>query len=256
MSSIPEVPAFPRVAAAALAQAAAFFQSRAPFIPRLALLLDASDTAFVENLHLTQVIAAAEMPQGIVRQNWFFGEYGGKKILLIANTATILPHEEATAKSLMLQVMAQLGVQRLLASSFAVNLNPNFAAGELLLLDDHINLTFRNALRGAHRKEWGERWPDMSAPYSPALQTLALETARTARIPLRRGVLFCLRAPQEATPAEVEMAKRAGADALAAFPLAEILTALSRRMQVLGLVRLHAKFASACAPIQNDDNAL
>ncbi len=255
MSVIHEVPAFPRVDAQALAEATAFFQSRAPFIPRLALLLHANTALFAEHLRQPRVIPTAEMPHTIARQNWIFGECGGKKILLLANTATTFANEEATSKSLLIHVMARVGVQRLLVADCATNLNPNFAAGELLLLDDHINLTFRNPLRGAHRKEWGEGWPDMSAPYSPTLQSIALQVARAMHIPLRRGVLFCLRAPHHQTPAEIEMAKRAGADALAACSLTEILTAISRRMQVLALMRLRANSSSACEAMHAAEGA-
>ena len=224
-------PAFPRVQAERLAQALAFVREHAPFIPKLALLWDTCLGNIPElSRHAFPNTAFAGANAFDTSLDWSFGELGKKQYLLLANASAL-----EVANAFIIHVLAELGVQRLLVVKHARPLNPHFVPGEVMLIDDHINFTFTYPLRGQHRKEWGERWPDMSAPYSPSLQNLALALATKERIPLRRGVLLAMHAH---TSAELQLAKRTGADALAAFSVAEILTAISRRMQVLGLARL------------------
>lgn len=226
-------PAFPRVHAERLAPALTFVREHAPFIPKLALLWDTrlgkcpelSRPAYAlpDNAIADSNLFNASLP-------WSFGRLGKKKYILIASDNSV-----EVENGFIIHVLAELGVQRLLVVKHARRLNPHFAPGDLMLLDDHINFTFTNPLRGQHRKEWGERWPDMSAPYSPPLQNLALELATKERFPLQRGVLLAMTAY---TSAELQMAKHTGADALASFSVAEVLTAISRRMQVLALAYL------------------
>jgi purine-nucleoside phosphorylase len=103
-----------------------------------------------------------------------------------------------------------------------------------MLIDDHINLMFRNPLIG--RVERGdERFPDMSAPYDPTLRALAREVGLDRGIPLHEGVYVGLLGPSYETPAEVRMLERLGADAVGMSTVPEVLVARALGMRVLGV---------------------
>lgn len=158
-----------------------------------------------------------------------------KKILVIQGRVHSYESHSAAKTGFMIHLLAELGIQRLLVTNAAIGLNQHLTPGDLMLIDDHINMMFANPLRGQHRKEWGKRWPDMYAPYDPALQKAALQTAVQLGIPLRRGVLFATRGPSYETAAEIQMAKHFGADAITKATVPEVLVAISRSMHVLGL---------------------
>lgn len=236
-----DAPAAPLVNAEQLAQAAEFVHSRCPFSPRLALILGSGLGFIAEALRDAKIIRTAEIPHyphSTVAGHagrWIFGKLSGKKILVVQGRVHTYEGYAAAKIGFMVHLMAELGVKRLLVTNAAGGLNPRFAPGDVMLIDDHINLMFLNPLRGQHRKEWGERWPDLHAPYDADLQMIALQVALKAGIALQRGVLCAARGPSYETAAEIQMMKRFGADAVTMSTVPEVLVAVSRRMQVLGL---------------------
>lgn len=128
---------------------------------------------------------------------------------------------------------AALGARTLLVTCAAGGLNPRFRAGDLMLLDDHVNLMGHNPLIGPV-DDSEPRFPDMSAPYDRDLQRLAREVARAEGVQLRRGVYCALTGPSYETPAEVRMLGRF-ADAVGMSTVPEVLVARSFGMRVLGI---------------------
>lgn len=235
-----DAPVAPRVEAELLAQAVAFMRARCSAFPRLAVVLDSGFEIFAEHVQKAQVIPTAEapgFPQSSIESRWVLGRVASKKILLAKGGMHAYDGGAATKPGFMIHLLAELGVKRLLVIASAAALDAQLALGDLMLIDDHINLMFTNPLRGQHRKEWGAQWPDLLAPYAPALQQLALQTAADLRIPLPRGVLFATAGPSLETAAEARMMRRfAGAASTALVP--EVLVAVSRRMEVLALAHL------------------
>jgi len=238
MNSAAAAPAL--VDAQALAQASAFVKARAPFMPRLAIILGSGLGPFAEQVQTPTIIATTEIPhypRSTVAGHagrWIFGTIAGKKILALQGRVHMYEGYPPSTIGFLVHLLAELGLTRLIVTNAAGGLNPLFAPGDLMLIDDHINLMFANPLRGQHRKEWGERWPDMHAPYTPALQKIALQTAAELGIPLRRGVLFAGTGPSYESAAEVRMAQRFGADAVTMSTVPEVIVAVARNMQVLG----------------------
>jgi len=233
--------ATPLLDAERLATASAFVQQRFTTIPRLGLILGSGLGTFVDSMQSTEILPTSEIP-GYPRSTvaghagrWVVGKVGGKSLLALQGRVHTYEGYAVSLVGFPVHLMAELGVKRLIVTNAAGGLNPLFKSGDLMLIDDHINFMFANPLRGQHRKEWGERWPDMHAPYDPALQRVALEAARQLGIPLRRGVLFSSRGPSYETAAEVRMAQRLGADAATMSTVPEVLVAVSRGLQVLGL---------------------
>ena len=122
------------------------------------------------------------------------------------------------------RVLARLGVARLFLSNAAGAIRDGFRPGELMLIRDHLDLTFRSPLAGPVR-EGEERFPDMSSPYDPALQDSVRRAARDERIRLHEGVYAAMLGPAYETPAEIRMLDRFGADAVGMSTVPEVIAA-------------------------------
>ncbi len=141
-------------------------------------------------------------------------------------------HDAATA-ALPVRVFAELGVRTLVVTNAAGGVRRSFAAGTLMLITDHLNLTGRNPLVGEVLA--GEtRFPDMTAPYDPALRALAREGAEALGLRLEEGVYAGLLGPTYETPAEVRWLQAIGADAVGMSTVTEVIAARARGLRCLG----------------------
>ncbi len=134
------------------------------------------------------------------------------------------------------RVMHALGVKTLLVSNAAGGLNPAFQTSDLMVITDHISLLLpANPLVGKHYPEFGDRFPDMSEPYTPALINRALAIAQAQGIALQRGVYVSVTGPQLETRAEYRLLRQWGADAVGMSTVPEVIVASQLGMQVFGV---------------------
>jgi purine-nucleoside phosphorylase len=136
------------------------------------------------------------------------------------------------------RVMQVLGIERLIVTNAAGGLNPEFSAGDVMLITDHINLIGMgglNPLRGPNLEEFGPRFPDMSEPYDPHMRALAGQVAAKASVPLREGVYVCLAGPSFETRADLRFLRLIGADAVGMSTVPEVTIARHGGTRVLGL---------------------
>src|SRR6185295_2221653 len=108
------------------------------------------------------------------------------------------------------RLAALLGAKVLVMTNATGGLQPHHQAGDLVLINDHLNLTGMNPLRGQLPPEWGPRFPDMTFAYDARLRELTLRVARELGIPLTEGVYAGLTGPRYETPAEVRMLQTLG----------------------------------------------
>ncbi len=134
-----------------------------------------------------------------------------------------------------IRVMRMLGAEVLVVSGACGCMNPLWSPGDLVLLDDHINLLGENPLTGPNLGELGPRFPDMSEPYDKGLQGLAIDAALQRGIPLRRGVYVAVTGPNLETRAEYRMLRWMGADVVGMSTVPEVIVARHMDMKVLGL---------------------
>jgi purine-nucleoside phosphorylase len=131
--------------------------------------------------------------------------------------------------------MGLLGARTLIVSNVSGGMNPLWRPGDLMLIDDHINLLGDNPLVGPNLDDLGPRFPDMSAPYDPALQSLAEAVAVELKLPLRRGVYVAVAGPNLETRAEYRMLRGLGADVVGMSTVPEVIVARHMGLRVLGL---------------------
>jgi purine-nucleoside phosphorylase len=117
----------------------------------------------------------------------------------------------------------------------AGGINVQLTQGALMVLSDHVNLMGDNPLRGPNDDRFGPRFPDMSAVYSPALQELVIEEAKSIGVEVRRGIYGGLSGPSYETPAEIHLLRNLGADAVGMSTVPEAIVARHMDMEVLGI---------------------
>lgn len=151
------------------------------------------------------------------------------------------------------RIMGLCGIRTLVVTNAAGALNPLFEPGSLMCMSDMINNTGQSPLTGNNENLWGDMFPDMSEPFAPALQQLALDSAAEWGIRLERGVYIGVHGPEMETPAETRMYRNWGADAIGMSSVLEIIAARQMGIAVLGISCLTNKNLPDCmkaAPIE------
>ncbi|MEK6247103.1 MAG: purine-nucleoside phosphorylase, partial [Planctomycetales bacterium] len=165
---------------------------------------------------------------------------------LIAMEGRVHLYEGHTAKEITLpvRVMKALGAQKLILSCAVGGLNPNFRLGDIMVIDDHINLMTDNPLIGINDDRLGPRFPDMSEPYDQHLIDHALSIARRSDFAAHRGVLVAVTGPNLETRAEYRFLRQIGADAVGMSTIPEAITAVHCGMSTVGF----AVITDMCLP--------
>lgn len=128
-----------------------------------------------------------------------------------------------------------LGSNVLIVSNAAGGLNPHYAVGDVMLIEDHINMMFANPLIGVNDDDLGPRFPDMSCPYDREFRDTAARIARREDFVLHQGVYVAMLGPTYETRAEYRMARRIGGDTVGMSTVPEVIAARHADMRVLGL---------------------
>src|SRR5579862_6833814 len=133
------------------------------------------------------------------------------------------------------RVMRALGAELLIVSNACGGLNPQFAQGDVMVIEDHINLMGGNPLIGVNDDRLGPRFPDMIAPYDRKLIDRALAIARRENFVAHKGVYVAVSGPNLETRAEYRFLRQIGADVVGMSTVPEVLVAVHSGMRVLGL---------------------
>jgi purine-nucleoside phosphorylase len=140
--------------------------------------------------------------------------------------------------TLPVRLMHRLGIQTFIVTNAAGGMNPTFSPGDLMLIKDHINMlgmAGHNPLRGPNDETEGVRFPDMTEPYSAELRQLAHSVAAEHDFALQEGVYAYVAGPSYETPAELNLLRLAGGDAVGMSTVPSVIVARHAGMRVLGI---------------------
>jgi purine-nucleoside phosphorylase len=163
------------------------------------------------------------------------GRLGGKPVVAMQGRFHRYEGYSLAQVTFPVRVLHALGAQTLIVSNACGGMHPLWAAGDLVLLADHINLLGDNPLVGPNDDRLGPRFPDMSAPYAPELRALARDAARALGITLREGTYVAVAGPNLETRAEYRMLRAIGADVVGMSTVPEVIVANHEGMRVMGV---------------------
>ena len=158
-----------------------------------------------------------------------FGKLGGKKIIAMQGRFHFYEGYSMEQVTFPVKVMKVLGIQHLIVSNASGGVNPEYQIGDLMIINDHINL-IPNPLIGPNIHELGPRFPDMSEPYSKKLIEKAQEIADENQIPVKNGIYIALTGPTLETPAEYKYMRIIGGDTVGMSTAPEVI--IARHMNI------------------------
>ena len=161
-----------------------------------------------------------------------FGELAGKRVIVMQGRFHLYEGYTLQDVTYPVRVMEKLGIKTLLVSNASGAINLSFKKGELMLIDDHINLQGGSPLAFKGVEQLGDRFTDMSAPYDAALNSKFESIARENDIKLHKGIYASVVGPQLETRAEYRMLKIIGADAVGMSTVPEIIVANHLNLKV------------------------
>jgi len=164
-----------------------------------------------------------------------YGSMEGKKVVVMQGRFHLYEGYEFFDVTYPIRVMRQLGIQKLFISNAAGAINLNYKKGEIMLIEDHINLQGGSPLAFKNVAKFGDRFVDMSAPYDPGMRQSIEEIAIRENISLQKGVYAAVVGPQLETKAEYRMLKTLGADAVGMSTVPEVIIANHLRLPVIAV---------------------
>lgn len=164
-----------------------------------------------------------------------YGELGGKMVLAMRGRFHYYEGYEMQQIVFPIRVMKYLGVQNLIVSNASGGVNPKFRVGDIMIINDHVNMIPEHPLRGANDERFGPRFVDMHEPYDLKMISKMEEIASKLDINLQKGTYLALQGPTFETPAEYKMVKLMGADAVGMSTVPEVIIAKHMEMKCFGL---------------------
>jgi purine-nucleoside phosphorylase len=235
---------------AQIAESAAFVRSRWNEKPLCGIILGSGLGSVGESIELNVAIDYGDIPNFLKstavghKGRLLCGKLGGVPVVAMQGRFHCYEGYSAERATFPVRLMNALGIELLIVSNAAGGLNPNFACGDVMVIDDHINLLNRNPLVGVNDDELGPRFPDMGAPYDRRLGDRALAIARQHDFVCHRGVYAAMLGPTYETRAEIRMLRYFDADAVGMSTVPEAIMAVHAGLRVLGL----STITNICSP--------
>ncbi len=227
--------------AAQVDESAKFVRGRWQGEPRAGIILGSGLGAVADEIEVEAEIEYGEIPN--FQRSTAVGHKGrllcgrlaGVPVVAMQGRFHCYEGYSAERATFPVRVMKALGIELLVVSNAAGGLNTNYAAGDVMVIDDHINLLNRNPLVGVNDDNLGPRFPDMSSPYDRRLSDQALAIARKADFACHRGVYIAMLGPTYETRAEIRMLRYLGGDAVGMSTVPEAIVAAHAGRKLLGL---------------------
>ena len=219
-------------------EAAAYVRGKLPRQPSIGIILGSGLGSIADEIESKIVIPYREIPHFVCstapghKGQLVCGTLNGADVLCMQGRLHYYEGHSMQDILFPIRVMKLLGIETLIVTNAAGGVNLEFHAGDLMLIEDHINF-LPNPLIGPNDAEFGPRFCDMTYTYTPALRELAQQAAQKMNISLRRGVYMAVTGPSFETPAEIRAFRTLGADAVGMSTVPEVIAASHCGMQVL-----------------------
>ncbi len=199
--------------------------------PSIGIVLGTGLGELLQHIQIEKTLDYAEIPNFPVSTVEFhkgkliYGSINRKKVLVMQGRFHLYEGYTLQQITFPIRVMKMLGVKNLLLSNAAGGINKDFIKGDLVVIDDHINLQNGNPLIGPNLEELGPRFPDMSCPYSSVINNLIINASSELNISLKKGVYAAVTGPNLETRAEYRFLGRIGADMVGMSTVPEVIVA-------------------------------
>ncbi|MEA2031678.1 MAG: purine-nucleoside phosphorylase [candidate division Zixibacteria bacterium] len=221
-------------------EATDYIKSQVNFKPEVGIILGTGLGSLVDGIEMTGTVDYDKIPHFPVSTveshagRLLFGKLRGHSVVCMQGRFHYYEGYSFQQIAFPVRILKKLGIETLIVSNAAGGLNPNFKAGDIMLIKDHINFFPGNPLIGPNDDNLGDRFPDMYEVYNHEYQQLAKDIALQQNLPLQEGVYVGLTGPCLETAAEYRMLRGFGADAVGMSTVPEVITAHHQHNKVLG----------------------
>lgn len=222
-------------------ETAKFLIQKGFHFPEIGIVLGTGLGQLINHIKIESEVDYADIPNFPVSTVEFhsgkliFGKLENKKVVVMQGRFHLYEGYSLQEITFPIRILKALGIQKLLISNAAGAINLNFKKGDLMLIEDHINLQGGSPLAFATVSEFGERFTDMSEPYNLSLRHSIVEIAKIKNITLHKGTYAAVVGPQLETKAEYRYLKIIGADAVGMSTVPEVIVANHLNLPVLAV---------------------
>ncbi|WP_018108952.1 purine-nucleoside phosphorylase [Bacteroides propionicifaciens] len=219
-------------------ETASFLKGKMTTKPETAIILGTGLGSLVNEIEDKHEISYTDIPNFPVSTveghsgKLIFGKLGGKDIMAMQGRFHYYEGYDMKEVTFPVRVMKEIGIKTLFVSNACGGMNPKFSIGDLMIITDHINFFPEHPLRG--KNIYGDRFPDMSEPYSHELIAKAKEIAKELNIKVQQGIYLGTQGPTFETSAEYKMFHIWGADAVGMSTVPEVIVANHAGIKVFG----------------------
>lgn len=224
-----------------VAETVSFINEKTNFQPEYGVILGSGLGGFADDINIEYSILYSDIPNFPVstvqghKGALLFGTIGNKKIMAMQGRFHYYEGYDMKQVTFPIRVMKQLGIEKLIVSNASGGVNSSFKVGDIMIINDHVNMMPEHPLRGYNDERFGPRFVNMSNPYSKIMLTRVKEIAKNLQIEVQEGIYLALQGPTFETLAEYKMVKNIGADCVGMSTVPEVIVAKHMNMECLGL---------------------
>jgi purine-nucleoside phosphorylase len=230
------------------------------FEPEIGIILGTGLGGLVNEIEIQHKLMYSNIPNFPISTLEFhsgrliFGMLQGKKVVAMQGRLHFYEGYDMRQISFPVRVMKMLGITKLFVSNASGSLNPDYKTGDLMIIEDHINLQHDNPLRGRNFEELGPRFPDMSEAYNRELVKKGMEIASRNNIKCHKGVYVSVPGPNLETKAEYRYLRIIGGDAVGMSTVPEVIVANHMGLPVFAIsVLTDEGFLEDLKPVSVED---
>jgi purine-nucleoside phosphorylase len=223
-----------------IAGTVSYIKSKTEFCPDFGIILGTGLGGLVNEIKAEQILDYQDIPNFPVSTveshngKLIFGYLGEKKVVAMQGRFHYYEGYNMQQVTFPVRIMKALGIKALFVSNASGGLNPDFEVGDLMIINDHINL-LPNPLVGKNYPELGDRFPDMCEPYDQKLISQAKGIAEKFNIKIKEGVYVALSGPALETPAEYRYLRTIGGDSVGMSTVPEVIVARHANLPVFAV---------------------